>query len=163
MEKLDPKIQNYIKLVYSEKSDLNFILDLDERKKEACKKSKLDPEDEKVKKIIAMKDEKVNQHIFEYLSTNNSSEFTLLMADHHLFNEIMHRQLIPLKESDDGDVVLKDLELKTKMSLQAETLLHRIKERRRSVFKGEKEQHMADEKIRMMRPEERLKEKNKST
>ena len=53
--KLTKNVQTYIELVYSEKSELNHIADLEERKKTACEKAKLDYEDAKTQDIIHMK------------------------------------------------------------------------------------------------------------
>jgi hypothetical protein len=157
--KLQKNIQQYIQLVYSEKSELNSIADLEERKRQACEKAKLDYKQEAVQAIIHMKDLVVNEQIFEHLRIQNPNDFILLISDQHLFWEIMQRQMEPLVVSEDKDTVLKDLDLKTKMSEKAQDLLDRIKERIKVVFAGEGEQRIAEQKIRLMRPEDRLRDK----
>jgi len=158
--KLSKNIQSYIELVYSEKSELNIIADLEERKRTACQKAKLDPAAEDVKLILQMRDKTVNEQIFEYLRQQNSNEFILLISDQHLFWELMQRNAKPMAEGIDAE--LKDLDLKTKISEKAEQLLERIVLRRNKIFKGDAEDKMAEDKIRILSPEQRLKQR-KST
>ncbi len=159
MENLDIKIQNYIKLVYSEKSELNKILDLNDRKRMACDKVKLNFDE--IQDIIHMKNEKVNDAIFTFLRTQNSYEFILLISDQHLFSEIMQRQMKPLAEDSEGkDTVMKDLELKTRMSKESELLLSRIKTHYRNIFLGEEEINDAELKLRLVKPEQRISKKS---
>lgn len=155
------QIDQYIRLVYDQRSELNKIHNLEERKVAACVKVKLDINLEKVKDLMHMRDKDANVMIFEYLKNNNSNEFILLLSDQHLFWEIQQRQIEPLLKSEDADSVMKDLDLKTKMSEKSKDLLDRIKERYTMIFIGEKEQEMAVEKMRIMRPESRLKNQKK--
>lgn len=155
--KLSKNIQSYIELVYSEKSELNIIQDLEERKRTACQKAKLDPSSEAMQSVIRMQDKTVNDQIFEYLRQNNSNEFILLISDQHLFWELMQRNAKPMAEGIDAE--LKDLDLKTKISEKAEQLLERIVLRRKKIFKGEEEDKMAEDKIRILSPEQRLKQR----
>ena len=150
-------IQQYIELVYSEKSELNVIQDLDERKKTACEKAKLDYAADATQAIIHMRNKEVNEQIFDFLIANNPEEFILYISDQHLFGELQKRQMKTMKD-EDSDSELKDLELKTKISEKSEQLLERIKSRRAKLFGGKEEQEAAG-KIRMLRPEERLKGK----
>lgn len=156
--KVAKNIQTYIELVYSEKSELNSIQNLDERKKTACEKAKLNPNDEYVQSIINMKDMIVNEQIFEYLRQQNGNDFVLLISDQHLFWELQQRQMKRLVD-DDSDSTLKDLELKTKISEKSEQLLERIEVRKRKIFSGNEEEKMATTKIRIMTPEQRLRTK----
>lgn len=155
--KLSKNIEQYIDLVYSEKSDLNQVQDLQERKKQACAKAKLDFNSESTQNIVHMKDKDVNTRIYDYLVKNNSNDFILLVSNQHLFWEMQQRLIEPLSKHD-TDTDLKDLELKTKISEKSETLLERINQRYKAIFKGEEESEMAGQKIRLMRPEERLKQ-----
>jgi hypothetical protein len=157
--KISKNIEQYIELVYSEKSELNTVQDLQERKKQACAKAKLNFNDEAVQLIVTMKDEKVRAKIFDYLVSQNSNDFILLVSDQHLFWQMQQRLMEPLAQTTNTDSDLKDLDLKTKISEKSESLLERIKMRYRSIFKGESEQEIGAQKIRLMRPEERLKKK----
>lgn len=156
--KLAKNIQTYIELVYSEKSDMNIIQDLGERKKMACEKSKLDYNSDAIQSIVNMKDLIVNEQIFEFLRTQNSNDYVLLISDQHLFWELMQRNAKPMAES--GDAELKDCDLKLKISEKCEPLLDRIKARYKSIFIGEAEQKVAENKMKTA--EQRLKGK-KST
>lgn len=157
--KISKNIEQYIELVYSEKSDLNKIVDLQERKKQACIKAKLNFNDESVQLIVNMKDEKVNPRIFDYLTSQNSNDFILLLSDQHLFLQMQQRLMEPLAQTQNTDSDLKDLDLKTKISEKSESLLERMKLRYSKIFKGDHEQEFAIQKIRLMRPEERIKKK----
>jgi hypothetical protein len=157
--KISKNIDQYIELVYSEKSDLNKIIDLQERKKQACAKAKLNFNDEAIQLIVNMKDEKVNIRIFEYLTTQNSNEFILLLSDQHLFLQMQQRLMEPLAQTANTDSDLKDLDLKTKISEKSESLLDRMTSRYLKIFKGSAEQDFATQKVRLMRPEERIKKK----
>jgi hypothetical protein len=167
--KLQKNIQQYIQLVYSEKSELNIIENLEERKKKACEKAKLDYASEAVQKIIHIKDKEANTLIFEHCRTTCSNEFYLYMADQHLFWEQTQILMEPLKkitedgktEEIDEEAMMKRTNLKDTISRNCEKLLERLNTRRLSIFKGEAESKMAAEKIRSLRPEQRLK-KNKS-
>ncbi len=166
--KLLKNIQQYIELVYSEKSQLNIIENLEERKKKACEKAKLDYLSESVQKVIHIKDKEVNALIFDYCRTTCSNEFYLFMADQHLFWEQMQLLMEPLKkitedgktEEIDEEAMMKRTNLKDTISKNCEKLLERINARRISIFKGLAESDMAADKIRVMRPEERLRKKS---
>lgn len=148
--KLAKNVQKYIELVYSEKSDLNQIPDLLDRKMEACHIAKLDAKTQSVTDIIEMKDEKVNEVIFNYLVTHNSYEFTLLLADQHLFQTQIAQILDPKI----------DIIIQNKLSENCDKLLTRIKDRLKSVFQGTAEINTAMDKIRIMRPEDRVRQKS---
>jgi hypothetical protein len=166
--KIGKNIDQYIQLVYSEKSEFNQIPDLEERKKSACIKAKLDYQSESVQKIIHLKDNKVNQMIFDFCRTQFPNEFILLISKEHLFWEQMQLLMEPLKKvTEDGatlevddEAMLKRINLKNTISEKSDKLLESITELRSKLFTGEKEQHMAQEKMRIMRPEERLKKKS---
>ncbi len=167
-DKISKNIAQYIRLVYSENSELNSIADLEERKKKACDKAKLDYKSESVQKIIHIKDKQVNDMIFEHCEKTCTNEMYLLLADQHLFWEQMQILMEPLKkiaedgntEAVDDEVMLKRTNLKDAISQKCEKLLERINSRRLLIFKGEQESKMADERIRITRPEDRLKKKS---
>lgn len=62
-------------------------------------------------------------------------------------------------EMVDDEAMLKRINLKNTISEKSEALLESINQLRAKVFIGEAEQEMADKKIRIMRPEDRLKKK----
>lgn len=166
--KIQKNIDQYIALVYSEKSEFNQIPDLEERKKKACQKAKLDYQAEHIQRIIHLRDEKVNELIFNFCRNQFPNEFILLISKEHLFWEQMQLLMEPLKKVTeegttlevDDEAMLKRINLKNTISEKSDKLLESIMELRKKLFTGEEEQHMAQEKIRIMRPEERLKKKS---
>lgn len=158
MEKLPKTIQKYIDLVYSQKSKLNSIPNLDERKRAACEKLNLDPKEEWVSNLINMKDLPANEQIHHYLISQNSSEYVLYVADEHLYFQLIKRIMDPLKDNDDSDMIRK-----TKASEQADSILKRLQERALSIWKGEAEVEAAQQRMRIMRPEDRIKELGKKS
>lgn len=159
MEKIKAKgIEQYIALVYSEKSTLNNIQDLAERKKTACQRAKLNYDDESVQDIVNMKNKEVNEQITDYIIANNSNDFVLLISDQHLFWWIQQRLMDPPKSGEDEEA---DITKKTKMSIQGGELLIRIKERQKIVFGNDALIQVAIQKVKHRRYEDRLKEKKK--
>lgn len=154
MEKLPKNIQKYIDLVYSQKSKLNSIPNLDERKRAACEQLNIDIKEDWVQNLIQMKDLQANEQIHYFLITQNSPEYVLYNADEHLYFELIKRIMEPLKADDD-----KDMSYKTKASADASSILVRLQERALKIWKGDAEVEMATQRMRMMRPEERLKQK----
>lgn len=148
--KLTKNVQKYIELVYSEKSKLNEIIDLTDRKLEACNIAKLDSKSPEVVAIMEMKDETVSPKIIDYLIANNSYEFTLLLADQHLFTTQIKQMLDPTI----------DIMIQNKLSENSDKLLLRIKARMQLIFQGDAESKLAGDKIRIMRPEDRIRQKS---
>jgi hypothetical protein len=140
-------VQRYIELVYNEKSQLNEIGDLAERKLEACRIAKLDENSKEAIAIMDMVNKDVNEQIIQYIIANNSHEFALLIADQHLFADQIKQILDPMT----------DIVLRNKLSEQSSALLIRIKARLQSIFQGNKEINIASHKVRTMRLEDRLK------
>lgn len=149
------KVAKYIELVYSEESELNAIADIEERKKKACEKVGLDYDAAHVQDIVNIRNDEVNDLIYERL-TQNSLEYILWVSDTQLFLNIQKDQMKPIDDQD-ADTKLKDIELRAKISVHSSQLLERINERGRRLFKGSKEEEMAQQKVRYIKPEERLK------
>lgn len=145
--KVAKNIQKYIELVYSEDSSLNEIPDLMARKLEACNAAGLDPKKSDVDAIINMQNNEVNDLIIEFLIKNNSNDFSLLLADQHIFNSQIEKMMNP-----NTDIMERD-----KISERSDKLLDRINARLQSVFQGKEEMKVASDKIRIMRPEDRVK------
>jgi hypothetical protein len=156
MEKIDTNVAKYIELVYSERSELNHVDDLEERKKTACQKAKLNYEDPKTQEIIHLKNDKTNIAIFDYLRLHAPNDYILLIANQQLFWEQMQKMMQPLKGTDD-DSCLKEVNLKNTISEKSEDLLQRIEHLKVKIFKEEAIQRLASDKIRTLRHEERLK------
>jgi hypothetical protein len=162
---MDTKIQNYIRLVYSDKSDLNDITNLEDRKKQACERAKLPYDDEKTQEIVHMKNKDVNTAIFNFCAEQCPYEFNLLISKEHLFLEQMQMLMEPLKKTtDDGKTIedvdeermMKRINLKNTISEKSETLLISINELRTKIWKGTVEQKVAEAKIKSQRMEDRL-------
>lgn len=150
--KLTKNVQQYIELVYSEKSQLNELADLSDRKIEACRIAKMNEDSPESKAIMNMENEEVNEHIFQYIITQNSSDFALLISDQHLFTHQLKMIIDPKTE----------ILLSNKLSEQSDKLLVRIKARMQSLFQGNNEVKIAAQKMRVMRPEDRLKVQKKT-
>lgn len=152
------EITKYIEHLYDEKSTLNEIQDLSERKKEAAKKAGMDPENKATIDIMNLKNAAVNQKIFEYLTRTQSNNFIALMSDQQLFWEIQFDKMTP-SESTEAKDRLKDLKIKTAMSKEVRELLDRITYLYREVFRYDDEIKMGAKIIRMRTPEQRIKSK----
>lgn len=149
-------IDKYIELVYSEDSPLNAMEDIVERKKEAAKRAALDPK--LTQDVIDLKDEKSRKRIFEYLSKTQSNNFITLISDQELFWEMQFRKMTPLKEgTEDDEKMMKNINLKTTISIKANELMERIEGMYRRIYKHEPEMKMAQKHIRMLTPEQRIK------
>lgn len=158
----DKKTLKYISLLYSKDSELNKISSLDERKKEACKKAGLDWD--KSQDIVNLKDKKINREIFDFLSSENPNEYVMLVSDQQLFWEMQHIKMEPLDRGAgekmlDDDQILKNMNLKNTLAVNDEKLLEKIMRTYEKIYKTPAEIEMAQEQLRMMRPEERIKKK----
>lgn len=159
---MNDKIKQYIKLMYSKDSELNSIPLLEDRKRRACELSGL--EWEKSQDIVHLKNDKTNEAIFAFLNSENPNEYVKLVADQQLFWEMQQIQMEPLdrgtgKNAIDDETILKNMNLKTTMSLKSEEVLERINKLMAKVYRTDEEQEMASKIIRMKRPEERIKKK----
>lgn len=148
-------IDKYIELMYSETSDLNKIEDVGERKKAAAKGAGLDITDKETLDIMHLQNEKANNRIFNYLSKTQSNNYIALTSDQQLFWEIQFRKMSPLDTTDD-EVMLKNINLKTTMSIKSQELLERIDALYRRIYKHEPEMKMAQKQVRMLSPEQRI-------
>lgn len=161
--KIAKNISQYIELMYSEKSELNQIQDLEERKKTACAKAKLNYDDSAIQEMIHLKNKDVNEQIFNFTKQNNSNKYILLISNQHLFWEQMQQLMEPLKVAkDEDDNLLKDINLKNTISEKSESLLQRIDNLYKEIYKDIDVIEMAGEKIRLMRPEMRLKQQKQA-
>jgi hypothetical protein len=154
------KIEKYIRLVYSKESELTPILDFNDRKIKACNLVGLDPEQPASKEIMDLSHKEVREQIFEYLKSNSPLNYIQWVSDVQLFWEIQARKMQPLKATDDDELALKNLNLKTTMSAKSEELLDRINKLAKEIFQGDAEMKMAEDKIRKLpTAESRLKQK----
>jgi hypothetical protein len=154
--KLGKNIEQYIHLVYSDKSELNRIQDLEERKKVACEKAKLKYDDNL--DMIHMKDDKVNEAIFDFLRKQTPNKFILLISNQHLFWEMQQKLMKPLKaDDDDEESCLKEVNLKNTISEKSDSLLERIEKLYKDVFRDTESVSMAVTKVRALTPEAVLK------
>ena len=153
------EVTKYIELLYSEKSTLNEIQDLAERKKEAAKKAGMEPESKAVIEIMHLKNKAVNQQIFDYLTKTQSNNYIALVSDQQLFWEIQFDKMTPSEATEAKDR-LKDMKIKTAMSKEVNSLLDRINYLYREVFRYDDEIEMGAKVIRMRTPEQRIKSKS---
>lgn len=144
------KILTAIDLLFNKKSELNKIQNFDERKKEACKQSGL-------KSIELLDEEKVKDLIFYYLSYyQHSNEFQLLINDQQLFWALQKEMMKPVPTEEIEDAY----DFKLKISKQSAELLNRIKIRMADLYNvdqvGQDTIELIEDKIRVLRPEERV-------
>lgn len=159
--KLKKNIDQYIQLVYAEKSPLSNIINLNERKSAACKKLGLDPASPEIKKIIDLQDETYRDLIIDYMCKNESNEVMDLMSNQHLFLEIQILKMTPLNtENADEEKILKAVNLKTTMSEKSEELLSRINASYLKIFKGQAEIAAAKKKVNWTTLEQRIKKRD---
>jgi hypothetical protein len=160
--KLAKNIQQYIELVYSQKSPMSAIISLEERKNAACHKLKMDPKSKEVQDIFNLVDENIRDGIIEFLCKNESNEFMNLMSDQHLFLQIQLIKITPITPSDDDEKMLKAMNLKTTMSLKAEEVLERINASYLKIFKGSSEINAAKKKVMWLTLEQRVKQRDEA-
>ena len=153
-------IEQYIDLVYSQKSPLIGITNLHERKLAACKKLKLDPEAEETKKITELKDDKICNAVIEHLWKNESTEFMDLMSDSHLLLELQIMKMTPLTITDDEEKNLKAVNLKTTISAKSKELIEKMNVSYSKIFKGPAEISAAKKKVSWMTFEQRIKKRD---
>jgi hypothetical protein len=158
--KLQKNIQQYIELVYSQKSQFINIINIDERKKTVCKHLKIDTSDPDVKKIMDLQDEKSRDTIIEFLCKNESNELMNLMSDQQLFLDIQYLKMTPLTPSEDEEKMLKAMNLKTTMSVKAEELITRMNVSYLKIFQGTAEVKEAKKKINWTSLEQRIKRRD---
>ncbi len=152
------KIEKYIQLVYSKESELIVIQDFNARKIKACVQVGLDPDQPASKEIMELASDDIRSQVFEYLKSSSPLNYIQYSSDLQLFWEIQARKMRPLADTNDDELALKNLNLKTTMSQKSEELLDRINKLAREVFQGEEEMKMAEDRIRKLpTAEQRLK------
>lgn len=148
------KILKYIEAMYTQDSQLNQIMDLEQRKKSACEKAGLNPNDKWVQDMMALKstdaNEKINELIFRFITTQNSNRYIALISNQQLFWKMQHKLMVDYNDDDE----LKDLDMQTKLSEKSDQLLDRIEEQMKKIFVDKAEIEMAELKIRSMLPAE---------
>lgn len=146
----DDSLRRYVELMYSEGSELNKVENLEERKQLACKMAGLDPISPFVKSMMEMTNPKTNVQIINYLNKNNTNLYVKLMSDQQLFYNLQRIIM-------DSEKV--DLDLWMKISEKSEDLVKRIEELKFKIYKQPEVMAIADKQIRMITPEQRLREK----
>lgn len=131
------KIIHYIELLYSEKSELNQINDLTERKKSACRKANI-TDVKLAESLMNLSDDPLTALIFHYLSSQNSNKYTQLCADQQTLWEMQQEILKPI-DGDSKDERLKAVEYKDKVSIRCHDLLRRINQSYSDIYKEEEE------------------------
>lgn len=153
-------IQQYIELVYSEKSPLSNIMNLHEKKIAACRKVGMSPDTQQAKRIMNLEDEKTREQIIDYMCQNESNEFMNLMSDQQLFWDIQEHKMKPLVSTDDDEKMAKAMNLRNTMSVNSKELLLRINESYKIIFKGPQEISAAKKKVNWLTLEQRIKKRD---
>jgi hypothetical protein len=147
------KIFSYIEALYSEKSPLNQIDNLDERKLEACQVAKLNPEDEDVKAIMAIKHKEVLELIFYYIEVcQNNNTYYSLITRQQLYSNIQ-REIM----------TCTDIDKSIKLSKESDTIRDLVKKDYSELYEkvgGKELVEKAQKMVRVVRLEDRLKKKN---
>ena len=147
------KIFVYIESLFSLKSPLNQIDNLDERKLEACQIAKLNPKDDDVKAIMSLKNEDVLELIFYYIEVcQNNNVYASLLARQQLFSNIQRE----IMTATDGKKALD-------LSDRSDQLRNQIKNDYAELYEkvgGKELAEKAQKMVRVVRPEERIKKKN---
>jgi hypothetical protein len=153
------KILIYLSELYHKKSPLNAIQDLSERKLAACKKAKLNPEDQYVQDIMDLKDEVFNELLFHFLGIfQESNRFHKLCADQQLHWRMMEMLMKPFPERMDEEQEIKMMKLRSALSEEADALNSRIERAKSDIFGTDDVIKNAEMKIRkLLTPEARLK------
>lgn len=138
--------------MYSKDSALNKIEDLNERKIKAAVKAGLDPETPEIKYMMELKEERVRVEIVNFLNRNNPNDYIKLISDQQLFWSLQARLVKALDDDDNLDLLLK-------ISERSEELIERIKKFKQRVYEEPALIEEAEKIIRMVSPEQRLKEK----
>lgn len=151
--KFKEKLLNYVEAMYSQKSDLNKIHDLDERKELACIRCGLKSSD--VQRLIDMEDDDFSEVIFYYHTANSSLKFMGLCTDHQLYWRIQKTINSPIPEGADVENVLKK---RADLSTISRDLAARIDMVHSEIFATKDVAEYAERAIReMLTPEKRLK------
>ena len=145
------KLIKYIEILYSKSSELNKIDNLNDRKREACKRSGL-VYDEGADYITLKKDSKMAHLVYCYLSYFcQSNKFHNLIANQQLFWRMQNIMM-----ADD-----QDLDEAIKMSEKSEQLLSRIHRQLSEIFGSSDIIEIAEMEVRkeftMRSPEDRVK------
>lgn len=115
----------YIALMYDQKSDLNKIEDLEERKRAACKKAGLEYNEKTVQEIVHLKNEEVNELIDYYHIQNNSNKYRFLCSQQQLFNYAQRIISDPINTTDQEEIQ-KEMKMRTSLSNECDAILDRI-------------------------------------
>lgn len=142
--KTSPKLKKYLQAMYSQASELNHVQDLETRKKKACEIAGLPWSAESTQDIVNLKNTDVNDLIFDFLTKENPLEYVQLITDQQLFYDLQKKKLL-------GDPKAHLL------AKQADEMLPRIKATYQSIYREKEIMDVAENRIRRMTPEQRIK------
>lgn len=155
------KIYLYLSAMYDQKSPLNAIQDLGEKKLEAALKSGLNPKDSYVKDIMDLKDKAFEELLFHYLSYYQfNNRFQLLITKQQLFWSMQRVMNRPLNEDEeDEEVMRKKLNARYAISNDAKSLIDEIEYLKSEIYGTDDVKKMAEMHVRkMLTLETRLKQ-----
>jgi hypothetical protein len=149
----------YLSAMYSKKSPLNKVTDLAERKKIACTKSGLNPDDPEVQEIMDLKHEGFNELLFHFLGVfQDSNRFNKLCSDQQLYWRMLEMVRKPLPDDLDEEDEIKRMKLRSSLSEEASALASRIEHAYSDIFGTDDVIQNAEMKVRkFITPEARLK------
>ena len=153
------KIITYIQLLYAKDSDLNNIQNLSERKREACRRAKLDEFSLDIVEIMDLQNKEINELIFTYLAEfQHHNKYIKLCSDQQLFWDIQKILLSPIGVEDE-DTIMEKYQKRGVLSKTSDDVLTRINRLYAEIFHNEETQEMGETIIvgQMLRPEQRIK------
>lgn len=145
--------------MYDQKSKLNKVQNLQERKEEAAKKAKMDITKKPIQDIMDMKNEDVNRLIFYYLSYfQHNNRFDLLMSDQQLFWNIQKILKDPIEDGLTKEQIVEEIDTRAALSKRGHEIQARIDYLYSEIYGGDMEEIAQMEVRKMLTPEIRLKQ-----
>jgi len=148
-----PKILKYIELMYSKGSDLVKVEDMDERKKLACIKAGIKPDDHQ-DLVNLTKESAESNLVFIYLSYfQNNNKFHNLIASQQLLWRI-HKIMMTADDSNIDQAI--------KLGKESDSLCNRIDQLMSEIYGAQEVKEVAATEVRKIvltkTPEQRIKE-----
>lgn len=156
-KQVNPLFEEYVKVLYSEDSELNHIQDLEQRKLQAARKVGIDPEEESVKSMMALSDKSTNTIIFNHLTQTQSNDYIILISKQQLLWELQRDVMQPSVPIKDAKQRQQDRKLRLQLNKELTEVHEEVDHLYRKIFKHEDVAKMSQGVIRMMTPEQRIK------
>lgn len=149
-----------MELVYGQKSPLNAIQDIGEKKLEAAAKAKLNIKEDFVIEIMNLKHKGFEELMFHYLSYYQfNNKFQLLLSKQQLFWSIQKVLNKPVDEVEDETQMEKKLDSRHKITNTAQELINEIEYLKSEIYGTDDVKKVVEMHLRkVITPEMRLKQ-----